>query len=80
MPLIQPGEYPGNIVADNYLKLRTSGASINAKPLYDSQGRPLLEHALDEIDAKWGSVKNYLDEVLGVDSADIKKIRSLYLE
>ena len=80
MPPIQAGEYPGNIVADYYLKVRASGASIKAKPLYDSQGRPYLEHAFDEIDAKWGSVDNYLDEVLGVDKADKTKLRALYLE
>ncbi len=80
IPPLRPGEYPGNTVADFYLKLQSAGVPMKARPLYDSQGRPYLAYALDEIDTKWGSVENYLDKVLGVDKAKIGRLRTLYLE
>jgi protein tyrosine/serine phosphatase len=51
-----------------------------ARPLFDARRQPLLQHALDEIDARWGSVDNDLDRVLGVDKAAIAKLRALHLE
>jgi protein-tyrosine phosphatase len=53
---------------------------MKARPLYDSQGRPYLDYALDEIETKWGTVEIYLDKVLGVDKAEITRLRALYLE
>jgi hypothetical protein len=46
----------------------------------DSRGRPLLEDALEEIEIEFGSVTNYLDQMLGVHAADIAKLRAIYLE
>ena len=80
IPPLRPGEYPGNVVADFYLKLQAAGIPMKARPLLDSQGRPYLGYALDEIEAKWGSVENYLDKVLGMDKAKIARLRALYLE
>jgi protein-tyrosine phosphatase len=80
MPPIEPGEYPGNVVADFYLKMKAAGVSIRPRPLYDAHGQPLLQHSLDEIDARWGSVDNYLDKVLGMGTAQIARLRMLYLE
>ena len=80
MPPLKAGDFPGNMVAAFYLKLQSAGIPMKARPLYDSQGRPYLDYALDEIDAKWGSVENYLDKVLGMDKARIARLRALYLE
>lgn len=80
IPPLTPGEYPGNIVADFYLKLRAAGVPMKARPLYDANGQPLLQHSLDEINARWGSVETYLDKELGVDKAAIARLRALYLE
>ena len=80
IPPIRPGEYPGNIVADFYLKRQDAGVSMAPRPLYDAMGHAYLQHSFDEIEAKWGSVDNYLDKVLGVDAARIAKLRALYLE
>jgi len=60
--------------------MKAAGVSMKPRPLYDAHGQPLLQHSLDEIDAKWGSVDNYLDKVLGVDEAKIARLRALYLE
>ncbi len=53
-----------------------------AKPtvLKDAQGHAFLEQALAEIDEKWGSVEVYLAKEVGVDRADIVKLRAKYLE
>ncbi len=80
IPPLTAGEYPGNLVADFYLKLQSAGVSMKPRPLYDSHGAPLLQHALDEIDSRWGSVDNYLDQVLGVGPDKIARLRALYLE
>jgi protein-tyrosine phosphatase len=50
------------------------------KPLMDARGRPLLQDAFEEIEADFGSVTNYLDQMLGVNAADIAKLRAKYLE
>jgi protein-tyrosine phosphatase len=80
IPKLQPGQYPGNIVADFYRKAQASGAPMKARPLYTPAGKPLLQDTFDEIDARWGSVDAYLDQVLGVDKAKIARLRALYLE
>ena len=80
IPPLKSGEYPGNTIANFYLKLQAAGVPMKARPLYDSQGRPYLDYALEEIEKNWGSVENYLDKVLGVDKAKIARLRALYLE
>lgn len=50
------------------------------RPLMDSRGRPLLQDAFEEIEAEYGSVTNYLSQMLGINAADIAKLRALYLE
>ncbi len=59
---------------------RAHGNALVAQPLKDSQGRPLLQDTFEHIEADYGSVPNYLVRELGVDAADIAKLRTLYLE
>jgi len=62
-------------------KMRSAKRSAPTQaPLTDSRGRPLLQDAFEEIEADCGSVPNYLDKMLGIDAADIAKLRALYLE
>jgi protein-tyrosine phosphatase len=49
-------------------------------PLKDLRGRPLLQDALEQIEADYGSVSHYLDQVLDVHAEDIAILRTLYLE
>ena len=80
MPPIDPARYPGNIVASTYAKAQANGPQ-KPRPLYDASGEAYLQQTFDEIDAHWGSVDNYLDQVLGVNGpADIARLRALYLE
>ncbi|HLZ82015.1 MAG TPA: tyrosine-protein phosphatase [Caulobacteraceae bacterium] len=79
IPKLAPGQYPGNIVADFYRRAQAAGP-MKARPLYTAAGKPFLQETFDEIDARWGSVDAYLDQVLGIDKAQIAKLRLLYLE
>ena len=49
-------------------------------PLKDADGRPFLRGALEEIDAKWGSMDAYLAKEIGLTPADRVKLKRLYLE
>lgn len=79
IPKLEPGQYPGNIVADFYRRAQAAGA-MKARPLYTPAGEPFLQETFDEIDKRWGSVDAYLDQVLGVDKTKIARLRAIYLE
>ena len=51
-----------------------------SQPLKDADGKPFLDGAFAEIDAKWGSVDGYLSKELGLTPADIAKLRRIYLQ
>ena len=50
------------------------------QPLYNEAGEPRLADSLRAIEAEHGSVLAYLDKELGVDAADIERLRALYAE
>jgi protein-tyrosine phosphatase len=79
MPRIDPARYPGNVVAIYYAKSQSAGP-MTPKPLYDAAGVAFLQQTFDEIDARWGSVDNYLSQELGVDRSAIARLRAIYLE
>jgi protein-tyrosine phosphatase len=79
IPKLEPGQYPGNVVADFYRRAQAAGP-MKARPLYTPAGEPFLQETFDEIDKRWGSVDAYLDQELGIDKAKIARLRTLYLE
>jgi protein-tyrosine phosphatase len=79
MPPLDPARHPGNLVAEFYAKAQAAGP-MKARPLYDASGVAYLQQTFDTIDARWGSVDAYLDQVLGVDRRAIARLRALYLE
>jgi protein-tyrosine phosphatase len=79
IPKLEPGQYPGNVVADFYRRAQAAGP-MKARPLYTAAGEPFLQETFDEIDKRWGSVDAYLDQELGIDKAKIARLRALYLE
>jgi protein-tyrosine phosphatase len=79
IPKLEPGQYPGNVVADFYLRAQAAGP-MKTRPLYTAAGEPFLQETFDEIDKRWGSVDVYLDQELGIDKAKIARLRALYLE
>jgi protein-tyrosine phosphatase len=62
-------------------KMRATNQNGPAQaPLLDSRGRPLLQNAFEEIEADYGSVPNYLNQMLGINATDVAKLRAIYLE
>lgn len=51
-----------------------------AAPLLMPDGTPYLTFALNEIDAKWGSVLAYAEHELGLDASELVLLRAKYLE
>ncbi len=53
---------------------------LTPQPLKDAEGRPYLDGAFAEIEAKWGSVDGYLAKEIGLTPDDIARLRRLYLQ
>ena len=79
IPPLTVGEYPGNVVADFYLKVQAAGPP-KPGPLAEPDGVPFLQAAFDAIEARWGSVDAYLNQELGIGPHEIAELRRLYLE
>jgi protein-tyrosine phosphatase len=78
MPPIDAAAHPGNPVAQMFAQYHKQPAQ--PQPLVDAQGRPFLTGAFEEIEAKWGSVDNYLQQEIGLTPSDVTHLRFLYLE
>lgn len=65
------------------LLLQQSGKGLAANPrpnvLKSAQGVPYIQYFFDQIEKDYGSVENYLNDVIGVTAMDISRLRSLYL-
>jgi len=77
LPIIDPAKFPGNPMV---AMARTSADQPVRKPepLTDETGAALLEATFARIDAQWGSVERYLDQVLGVDAGEVARLRAVY--
>jgi protein-tyrosine phosphatase len=80
MPEFDAATQASNPVARMFASFQKDPAYKTPRPLVDGQGKALLESALAEIDARYGSVDAFLDKELGVGAADVKKLRAMYLE
>jgi protein-tyrosine phosphatase len=80
MPRIDPARFPGNRIAAYYAKAQAAPDGMKAKPLLDAAGTPYLAYSFKEIEGRWGSVENYLRDVLGVGASDIDMLQRDYLE
>jgi protein-tyrosine phosphatase len=71
-----------NLVARFYTKAIAERGLDAVKPrrLVDPSGNALLKGAFDAIEQKWSSVEGYLEQRIGIDSAAVARMRSLYLE
>ena len=68
-----------NAFAAMMLQYRGKVDMTKGTPLVMPDNTPFLQYALEEIDAKYGSVENYLDKEIGVSARDIKRLKKLYL-
>jgi len=80
MPKISPAVAQENPTAAFFARYQDNPGARKPTPLVDSEGRPLVQRAMEAIEQKYGSVEAYLDKEIGVDAADIAKLRALYLE
>jgi len=70
----------GNFFAKMMLAYAGQGKSDRPNPLITPDGVPLIEIALDELDATWGGPEGYLKLGLGLNDSDIAKLRADFLE
>ncbi|MEO6340589.1 MAG: tyrosine-protein phosphatase [Caulobacteraceae bacterium] len=80
MPRIDAATQASNPVAAFFAGYQNDPRARTPQPLFDAEHRPLLQFALAEIERRWGSIDAYLDKELGVNSADIARLRADYLE
>ncbi len=80
MPPLDAAAQPNNPAVMMFAGYQRAPNANTPKPLFDAQHRALLEFALDEVVARWGSVEAYLDKEVGVDAADLARLRADYLE
>lgn len=80
MPKIDTRAQADNPVAMFFAKYQEDPSYATPKPLYTPEGKAMLEFAFEEMDARWGSVDGYLAQEIGLTTADLEKLRSLYLE
>ena len=76
MPDVDPSQYPNNPAAELFARNRL----LKPPPLYSVDGRSFLADLFDRIDARWGSVENYLRQVLDVGPGELGQLRAHYLE
>lgn len=70
-----------NPVARFYVEYGRGGTDPSKpRPLYAADGEAQLSKILRAIDTEYGSVLGYLDKELGVDAADVARLRALYTE
>lgn len=79
MPPIDLSKFPNDPIAAFFAKAKADGSDA-AQPLYGEDGQSILAATFDMIDARWGSVDNYLREVIGLTDGDLEKLRAKYLE
>jgi protein-tyrosine phosphatase len=80
MPRFEPAVAAANPTAAYFAHHQGGAQPRKPQPLFDAQGRALLQYAFDAIEQRWGSVEAYLDKEIGVDAADIARLRQMYLE
>ena len=71
-----------NIVARFYTQaIRERGIdAVKPRRLVDAEGQALLKHALDGIEARFGSLEDYAERRLGLKADGVERLRTLYLE
>ena len=80
MPKIDTVAQANNPVAMFFAKYQQNPAAAKPQPLKEADGTPFLSHAFNEIDSRWGSVDNYLEQEIGLTKLDLAALRAGYLE
>lgn len=80
MPRFDAAAQAASPVAAFFATYQKDPAAAQPRPLFDTNHRAFLEVALDEVDAKWGSVDNYLAKEVGVGPTELARLRAIYLQ
>lgn len=78
MPHLDPAAHPGDQVVELFARFQSDPQASKPTPLKTADGKPFLDFAFAEIDAKWGSVDGYLSKAVGLSEADLAKLRASY--
>lgn len=79
MPKIDPALAAGNPVAAMFASYQRAPGQ-RPQPLKTAEGKAFLSFALEEIEARHGSVAGYLKAELGLGPAEIRALRARYTE
>ena len=80
MPPLDAAAHPNEPVVQLFAQMQQRPNWKTPEPLKGQDGRPYLNGAFDEIEAKWGSVDGYLTKFVGLSPQDLTRLRTLYLE
>ena len=80
MPPIDPAMVAANPGLKMFAGYRARPDWKTPQPLMDKDGKPFLDGAIAEINARWGSVDAYLEKEAGMGPAQIAQLRRDYLE
>ena len=84
-PLVESGDVDleeaakTNAFAAVMLEYGEGQDTSRANPLVTAQGKPFLRFTLDTLTARYGSIEAFLTKELGLGSADLQRLRDLYL-
>lgn len=80
MPPLNPADWPGNPIVPYYVAAQNKPGGAVAEPLYTPKGHSHLVQFFEMIDREYGSVEGYLVKELQLTPADLKRLRTLYLD
>lgn len=80
MSALDPAEHPNNPIVQYYAAAAKKPGGVQAEPLYSKGGVSHLVQFFAYLDKEYGGVEAYMAKELGVGPAEVKKLRTLYLE
>lgn len=78
MPQVDPADHPNNPILKYYAAMRAEG-EIKARPLYTPSGASHLAQFFEHLDTTYGGSQAYLEKELGIEPAQIERLRTIML-
>jgi len=78
MPRITPEQAAANPGAAIFARFQSDPRASQPQPLMTAEGKPYLDFAIEEMNARWGGVDGYLRREIGLTPADIARLRARY--
>lgn len=77
MPALDPQTVSADSVAMFFARAQQSPDWLRPKPLVTSSGEPLIRIAMRDVEARWGSVENYLKAEVGLSDSELQRLRAI---